>query len=104
MKTKKLYLSNDSILKWVESNRDTINQLLYDNVFDFAESDKMSFSIMRIYSFDDKDSNGMDIVTNLLITKDELLDTIEKLLKAYESDEYYERCAELLKLKNSLVN
>ena len=104
MKTKKLYLSNDSILKWVESNRDTINQLLYDNVFDFAESDKMSFSIMRIYSFDDKDSNGMDIVTNLLITKDELMDTIEKLLKAYESDEYYERCAELLKLKNSLVN
>jgi hypothetical protein len=104
LKTKKLYLSNDSILKWVESNRDTINQLLYDNVFDFAESDKMSFSIMRIYSFDDKDSNGMDIVTNLLITKDELLDTIEKLLKAYESDEYYERCAELLKLKNSLVN
>ena len=104
MKTKKLYLSNDSILKWVESNRDTINQLLYDNIFDFAESDKMSFSIMRIYSFDDKDSNGMDIVTNLLITKDELMDTIEKLLKAYESDEYYERCAELLKLKNSLVN
>jgi hypothetical protein len=104
LKTKKLYLSNDSILKWVESNRDTINQLLYDNIFDFAESDKMSFSIMRIYSFDDKDSNGMDIVTNLLITKDELMDTIEKLLKAYESDEYYERCAELLKLKNSLVN
>ena len=104
MKTKKLYLSNDSILKWVESNRDTINQLLYDNIFDFAESDKMSFSIMRIYSFDDKDSNGMDIVTNLLITKDELMDTIEKLLKAYESDEDYERCAELLKLKNSLVN
>lgn len=64
----------------------------------------MSFSIMRIYSFDDKDSNGMDIVTNLLITKDEVSDTIEKLLKAYESGEYYERCAELLKLKNSLVN
>ena len=104
MKTEKLYLNNDSILEWVESNRTKLNQLLYDNVFDFAKSDKMSFSIMRIYSFDDKDSNGMDIVTNLLITKDELPDTIEKLLKAYESDEYYERCAELLKLKNSLVN
>jgi hypothetical protein len=104
LKTEKLYLNNDSILEWVESNRTKLNQLLYDNVFDFAKSDKMSFSIMRIYSFDDKDSNGMDIVTNLLITKDELPDTIEKLLKAYESDEYYERCAELLKLKNSLVN
>ena len=104
MKTEKLYLNNDSILKWVESNRTKINQLLYDNVFDFAKSDKMSFSIMQIYSFDDKDSNGMDIVTNLLITKEELSDTIEKLLKAYEGEEYYERCAELLKLKNSLVN
>ncbi len=104
MKTKKLYLNNDSILKWVESNRHTINELLYDNVFDFAKSDKMSFSIMRIYSFDDKDSNGTDIVTNLMITKEELVDTVEKLLKAYEGDEYYERCAELLKLKNSLVD
>jgi hypothetical protein len=39
-----------------------------------------------------------------LITKEELYDTVEKLLKAYEGDEYYERCAELLKLKNSLVD
>ena len=104
MKTEKLYLSNASILEWVDSNRDKLNELLYNNVFDFAKSDKMSFSIMRIYSFSDKDSNGMDIVTNLLITKEDLYDTVAKLLKAYESDEYYERCAELLKLKNSLVN
>jgi hypothetical protein len=104
VKTKKLILNNDSIVNWVESNRDILNQLLYDNLFDFVKSDKMSFSIMRIYSFDDKDSNGMDIVTNLLITKDEVSDTIEKLLKAYEGEEYYERCSELLKLKNSLVN
>ena len=104
MKTKKLILNNDSIVNWVESNRDIINQLLYDNLFDFVKSDKMSFSIMRIYSFDDKDSDGTDIVTNLLITKDDIFDTIEKLLKAYEGDEYYERCAELLKPKNNLVD
>lgn len=104
MKTEKLYLNNDSILNWVESNRDKINQLLYDNVFDFAKSDKKSVSILRIYSFDDKDSYGTDIVTNLMITKEDLLDTIEKLLQAYVSDEYYERCSELLKLKNSLVD
>lgn len=104
MKTEKLFLTNASILEWVDSNRDKLNQLLYDNLFDFAESDKMSFSILRIYSFSDKDSNGTDIVTNLLITKEDIIDTIDKLLKAYESDEYYERCAELLKLKNSLVN
>lgn len=104
MKTEKLYLNSDSILNWVESNRDKINQLLYDNIFDFAKSDKTSVPILRIYSFDDKDSYGTDIVTNLMITKEDLLDTIEKLLQAYVSDEYYERCAELLKLKNSLVN
>ena len=104
MKTKKLILNNDSIVNWVESNRDIINQLLYDNLFDFVKSDKMSFSIMRIYSFDDTDSDGTDIVTNLLITKDDIFDTIEKLLKAYEGDEYYERCAELLKPKNNLVD
>lgn len=104
MKTEKLHLNNASILEWVESNRETLNQLLYNNVFDFAKSDKLSFSMLRIYSFSDKDAFGTDIVVNLLITKYDLAETVDKLLRAYELDENYERCAELLKLRNSLEN
>lgn len=104
MKTEKVVLENSSIMEWSLENDYKINMAIYDNIFEFVKSDKLSYSVMRIYSFDDKDVDGTDIVTDFTITKGELNGTIEKLLKSFESYEEYDKCAKILKLQKSLVN
>ena len=104
MKTQKIVLEESSILDWSVENDYFINSVLYDNVFDFVKSDKLSFSVLRIYSFDDKDSDGMDIVTDFTITKDTIDGTIDKLLKSFERYEEYDKCADILRLQKSLVD
>jgi len=100
--TQKVVLEEESILEWAISNDYFVNAVLYKNVFDFMKTDKLSFSVMRIYSFDDKDNDGMDIVTDFTITKEGILGTIQKLIEAFERYEEYENCSELLKLEKSL--
>ena len=103
MKPEKVIIEESSILEWTLNNDKFINNLLYENVFPFVESDKTSVSILRIYSFYDKDEDGMDVVTDFTITKSQIKGTIQKLLKAYERYEEYEKCDKLLKLQKSLV-
>lgn len=91
-------------MEWSLANDYKINMAIYDNIFEFVKSDKLSYSVMRIYSFDDKDVSGTDIVTDFTITKDEISGTIEKLLKSFEGYEEYDKCAKILKLQKSLVN
>lgn len=91
-------------MEWSLANDYKINMAIYDNIFEFVKSDKLSYSVIRIYSFDDKDVSGTDIVTDFTITKDELSGTIEKLLKSFEGYEEYDKCAKILKLQKSLVN
>jgi len=103
LKIERIVLTDSSILEWTLNNDKIINDLLYKNVFDFVKSDKTSVPILRIYSFSDKDEDGMDVVTDFTITKSEIGGTIQKLLEAYERYEEYEKCAKLLKLQKSLV-
>jgi|SaaInlStandDraft_1057018.scaffolds.fasta_scaffold226987_2 predicted DNA-binding protein YlxM (UPF0122 family) len=102
-KTKKVVLEESSIMEWSLENDYVINMAIYDNIFEFVKSDKSSYSVMRIYSFDDKDMDGTDIVTDFTITKSELNGTIDKLLKSFERYEEYDKCSEILKLQKSLV-
>lgn len=91
------------MLEWTLENDRKINDLLYNTVFDFSKSDKKSVTILRLYSFSDKSEDGMDVVIDFKISKSELTETIDKLLKSYEGYEEYEKCAEILKLQKSLV-
>ena len=102
-KTKKVVLEESSIMEWSLENDYVINMAIYDNIFEFVKSDKSSYSVMRIYSFDDKDMDGTDIVTDFTITKSELNGTIDKLLKSFERYEEYDKCSEISKLQKSLV-
>lgn len=103
MKTKKIILEETSIIEWSIENDYVINCALYDNIFEFVKSDKSSYSVMRIFSFDDKDMDGTDVVTDFNITKKEINGTITKLLESFEKYEEYDKCAKLLKLQKSLV-
>ena len=103
MKTKKIILEETSIIEWSIENDYVINCALYDNIFEFVKSDIPSYSVMRIFSFDDKDMDGTDVVTDFTITKKEINGTIEKLLESFEGYEEYDKCAKILKLQKSLV-
>lgn len=91
-------------MQWSLENDYQINMAIYDNIFEFVKSDKSSYSVLRIYSFDDKDVDGTDIVTDFTITKSDLNGIIHKLLKSFERYEEYDKCAEILKLQRSLVD
>lgn len=103
MKIERVIINNSSVLEWTLENDRKINDLLYNTVFDFSKSDKKSVTILRLYSFSDKSEDGMDVVIDFKISKSELTETIDKLLKSYEGYEEYEKCAEILKLQKSLV-
>ena len=104
MKIERVVINNSSVLEWTLENDRKINDLLYNTIFEFSKSDKLSVTLLRIYSFSDKSEGGMDVVTDFKISKKELSETIDKLLKAYEGYEEYEKCAEILKLQKSLVD
>ena len=104
MKIERVIITNSSVLEWALENDRKINDLLYNTIFDFSKSDKKSVTLLRLYSFSDKDQDGTDVVIDFKISKKELFETIDKLLKAYERYEEYEKCAEILKLQKSLVD
>jgi hypothetical protein len=104
LKIERVIITNSSVLEWALENDRKINDLLYNTIFDFSKSDKKSVTLLRLYSFSDKDQDGTDVVIDFKISKKELFETIDKLLKAYERYEEYEKCAEILKLQKSLVD
>lgn len=100
----KIFVTNTSLVDWSKENDELINEALYERIFDFVESDKMSVSILKLYSMSDIKHGGTDVVIDFKITKKEIKETIQKLIDSFVEYEHYERCAELVKLKESLDN
>lgn len=100
----KVYVKNTSLIEWSRDNDELINEALYQRIFDFVESDKMSVSVLKLYSIYDTENDGMDVVIDFKISKEEIGDTIDKLIESFVEYEHYEKCAELQKLKESLDN
>ena len=92
------------MITWSIENHYTINTALYDTIFDFVKSDEMSYPALRIYSFGDKDMDGMDVVTDFTILRKDMVVSIQKLLESFEGYEEYDKCAKILKLQQSLDN
>lgn len=103
MKPKTIHItSNEPIQKWADDNHTTIMDSLYDTIFDFVESGEEKRVVLKLVSKPKYHSKitGYDVINvEFTIAKDEILETIDKLIRHLEEVEEYEKCAELVKLK-----
>lgn len=103
MKPKTIHItSNEPIQKWADDNHTTIMDSLYDTIFDFVESGEEKRVVLKLVSKPKYHSKitGYDVINvEFTIAKDEISETIDKLIRHLEEVEEYEKCAELVKLK-----
>ena len=103
MKPKIIHIStNEPIQMWVEENHPTIMDTLYETIFDVVESDEEKRVVLKLVSKPKYHSKitGYDVVNvEFTIARDEITETIDKLISHLEEVEEYEKCAELVKLK-----
>jgi hypothetical protein len=102
MAKKIVITSEKSMIDWVDDNRDTVYGILYDNIFDFLESEEDKRIILEVIikqSIHIDDSNYDGISMDFVITKEHMNETIDKLVKHFETNEEYEKCSKLVKLK-----
>jgi hypothetical protein len=103
LKPKTIHItSNEPIQKWADDNHTTIMDSLYDTIFDFVESGEEKRVVLKLVSKPKYHSKitGYDVINvEFTIAKDEISETIDKLIHHLEEVEEYEKCAELVKLK-----
>lgn len=94
--------SNTPLNEWIDENRGFVMDTVYDNIFDFLDSEEDRRIILEIVmrqrmliNSSDYDGVSMDFV----ITKNSIDETLDRMINHYESTEEYEKCAKLVKLK-----
>lgn len=101
--TKRINISPDIPLnEWIDNNRNFVMDTVYDNIFDFLESDEDRRIVLEIIMrqrmvIDSSDYDGVSM--DFVITKSSIDETLDRMIKHYESTEEYEKCAKLVKLK-----
>ena len=106
MEPKEIYIGAEiPIGVWASENKDIIMGALYNNVFDFVDSDDLNRCVLRVISQPKthtaaKHLKRTGISIDFIITRDDINDTIDKLIGHLVEVEEYEKCAELIKLKN----
>lgn len=106
MSVKKIYLNNDiSLIDWINQNKSIIVETLYDNVFDFCESNAEAKLVLKVehkpkMNMINMESYGM--VFDFMLIREDILITLNSLLEYYEETEEYEKCLKLINLKKSL--
>lgn len=107
MKPKKIHIKeNTPIDKWAEENKSQIMDALYENVFEFVESEEEDRVVLQLISGNvvrgrmRRENVGLNI--DFIIAKEDISETIDKLMEHLVEVEEYEKCAELLKLKNKI--
>lgn len=93
---------NMAIIEWIDENKSTIMDTLYDNIFEFQESDddkRVVLEIIMKHKMKIESSKYDGVSMDFVITKDGMDETLNRLISHYEKFEEYERCAELVKLK-----
>lgn len=107
---KQIYIdSADAIEEWVDTNKLTIINTLYDNIFDFSKSDEENRLVLKVivkpkgYQRRNPDDLDIDrIAFDFILIKNEIKNSISTLIERFEEIEDYEKCSELIKLKNEL--
>ena len=107
MKTKKIYIDSGVNLEdWADTNRGTIIECLYDNIFDFAHGDELKRVVLKVIA----KTEGKNLlraqidkmIFDFMLVREDIDVTIDALIRNFEELEDYEKCSELVKLKNEL--
>ena len=93
------------INEWANDNKSTIMNAIYENVFEFIRSDEQDRIVLRIIAGPQKirrpqSINDIPMNVDFIISKEDIKETLEKLLEHCIEVEEYEKCAEIVKLQN----
>ena len=106
MKPKEIHMEGRvPINEWANDNKSTIMNAIYENVFDFVRSNEEDRIVLRIIAGPKKIRRPQsieDIPMNVdfIISKEDIKETLQKLLEHCIEVEEYEKCAEIVKLQN----
>ena len=106
MKPKEIHIEQRvPIQQWAEENKGTIMDAIYENVSEFMASKEEDRIVLRIITGPKKlrrPQSIEDIPMNVdfIISREDIKETVQKLLEPCIEVEEYERCAEIVKLQN----
>jgi hypothetical protein len=106
MKPKEIHMEGRvPINEWASDNKSTIMNAIYDNVFDFVRSNEEDRIVLRIIAGPKKvrrpqSINDLPMNVDFIISKEDIKETLDKLLEHCIEVEEYEKCAEIVKLQN----
>jgi len=106
MKPKEIHMEGRvPINEWANDNKSTIMNAIYENVFEFIRSDEQDRIVLRIIAGPKKvrrpqSINDVPMNVDFIISKEDIKETLEKLLEHCIEVEEYEKCAEIVKLQN----
>jgi len=107
MKPKEIHMEDRvPIQQWAEENKSTIMDAIYENVSEFMASKEEDRIVLRIIAGPKKvrrpqSINDMPMNVDFIISKDDIKETLQKLLEHCIEVEEYEKCAEIVKLQNT---
>lgn len=103
MPIKKIYLDTSvSPMDWVDANRSIIVEALYENIFDFLESEDETRTVLKVENkptFDLLNMESYSVIFDFMLIRSDIDITIGSMLEFYESIEEYEKCAKLIQAK-----
>ena len=106
MKPKEIHMEGRvPINEWANDNKSTIMNAIYENVFEFIRSDEQDRIVLRIIAGPQKvrrpqSINDVPMNVDFIISKEDIKETLEKLLEHCIDVEEYEKCAEIVNLQN----
>ena len=106
MKPREIHMEQKvPIQQWAEENKGTIMDAIYENVSEFMTSKEEDRIVLRIITAPKqiqrpKSINDIPMNVDFIISKQDIHETLEKLLEHCIEVEEYEKCAEIVKLQN----
>ena len=106
MKPKEIHMEDRvPIQQWAEENKGTIMDAIYENVSEFMASKEEDRIVLRIIAGPKKvrrpqSINDVPMNVDFIISKEDIHETLQKLLEHCIEVEEYEKCAEIVKLQN----
>ena len=106
MKPKEIHMEERvPIQQWAAENKATIMDAIYENVSEFMASKEEDRIVLRIIAGPKKvrrpqSINDISMNVDFIISKEDIKETLEKLLEHCIEVEEYEKCAEIVKLQN----
>jgi hypothetical protein len=106
MKPREIHMEQKvPIQQWAEENKGTIMDAIYENVSEFMASKEEDRIVLRIIAGPKKvrrpqSINDIPMNVDFIISKEDIKETLQKLLEHCIEVEEYEKCAEIVKLQN----